>query len=67
MALAHLGCGDAERALEGLERSFEERDSFLGSLGVEGMFLSLRPHPRFAALMARLRLPPPARVEERPE
>jgi tetratricopeptide (TPR) repeat protein len=60
LALAHLGCGDHEPSLDLLEKSYEERDGFLNSIGVDSMFLALRGEPRFVALLARLRLPPSA-------
>ena len=60
MALAQLGCGEPEQALLLLEKSYDERDSFLISSPVEGMFLELRGTPRFAALLERLREATPA-------
>jgi tetratricopeptide (TPR) repeat protein len=60
MALAQLGSGEPEQALASLERSYDERDSFLISSPVEGMFLELRGTPRFAALLERLREATPA-------
>jgi serine/threonine-protein kinase len=65
MALAHVGCGDAELALDCLESSYDERDSFLISIGVEAMFLELRESPRFAALLERLGLQPRVTKEMR--
>jgi serine/threonine-protein kinase len=56
MAYVYTGLGEPERALDLLERAFEER---AGSLyGVKGSFLfaSLRSHPRFQALLRKMNL-----------
>ncbi len=56
MAYVYTGLGDADRALECLERAFAER---AGSVyGIKGSFLftALRSHPRFKALLARMNL-----------
>jgi tetratricopeptide (TPR) repeat protein len=56
MAYVYTGLGEPERALDLLERAFEER---AGSLyGVKGSFLftSLRSHPRFEALLGKINL-----------
>jgi serine/threonine-protein kinase len=65
-ALAELGAGDPEQALTWLDRSYDERDSFLVSSPVEAMFLELRGTPRFAALLERLRQPGPAARTKEP-
>jgi eukaryotic-like serine/threonine-protein kinase len=56
LAYIYTGLGEKEKAVDCLERAFEERAG--GIYGVKGSFLfaSLRTHPRFQALMARLRL-----------
>jgi len=56
MAYVYTGLGDADRAMDALERSYAER---AGSIyGIKGSFLftSLRAHPRFKALLARMNL-----------
>ena len=56
MAYVYTGLGEDETAIEWLERAFEER---AGSVyGVKGSFLftSLRAHPRFRALLAKMNL-----------
>jgi serine/threonine-protein kinase len=56
MAYVFVGLGDDDRALDLLERAYEER---AGSVyGVKGSFLfaSLRSHPRFQALLRRMNL-----------
>ena len=56
MAYIFTGLGEDETAIEWLERAYDER---AGSVyGVKGSFLftSLREHPRFRALLARMNL-----------
>ncbi len=56
MAYVYTGLGEDETAIGWLERAYEER---AGSVyGVKGSFLftSLRGHPRFRALLARMNL-----------
>jgi serine/threonine protein kinase/tetratricopeptide (TPR) repeat protein len=56
MAYVHTGLGDQERAMDYLERAFEER---AGSVyGIKGSFLftSLHGHPRFIALLRKMNL-----------
>ncbi|MGE5715684.1 MAG: tetratricopeptide repeat protein, partial [Acidobacteriota bacterium] len=57
-ALCCLGLGDLERALEWLERGYEQRDSLLPYLRVIRAFRPLDPDPRFQDLLRRLGLPP---------
>jgi serine/threonine-protein kinase len=56
LAYVHAGLGDSERALECLERAFDERSGAI--YGLKGSFLlaSLHSHPRFVELLRRLRL-----------
>ena len=53
--LIHLGLGDHGRALEDLERAYEERSWQLVWLG-HPLYEPLRPNPRFRALLARVGL-----------
>ena len=56
MAYVYTGLGDDDTAIEYLERAYEERG---GSVyGVKGSFLftTLRSHPRFRALLAKMNL-----------
>jgi serine/threonine-protein kinase len=56
MAYVYTGLGEQDRAMDFLERAYEER---AGSVyGIKGSFLftSLRAHPRFKALLARMHL-----------
>jgi serine/threonine-protein kinase len=56
MAYVHTGLGQGEQALDWLERAYEERAG--GIWGMKGSFLfrSLRPHPRFQALLRKMNL-----------
>jgi len=54
----YLGLGDHERALEWLEKGFEQRDSYLPHLRVNRAFRPLDPDPRFQDLQRRLGLLP---------
>ena len=56
MAYVYTGLGEADRAMDFLERAYEERS---GSVyGIKGSFLftSLHSHPRFKALLAKMNL-----------
>ncbi len=56
MAYVYTGLGEDDTAIGCLERAYEERG---GSVyGVKGSFLftTLRPHPRFRALLAKMNL-----------
>jgi hypothetical protein len=56
LAYVLTGLGEHERALDYLERAWEERAGAL--FGVKGSFLfrPLRHHPRFQALLRRMNL-----------
>lgn len=56
MAYIYTGLREWDRALDLLERAYEER---AGSVyGIKGSFLftALKPHPRFRALLAKMNL-----------
>ena len=50
--------GDREAALSALERAAADRSPSLELIKVEPVFASLRGHPRFRAIIARMGLPP---------
>ncbi|MGE5715294.1 MAG: protein kinase domain-containing protein, partial [Acidobacteriota bacterium] len=58
MALCWLGLGDHERALEWLEKGYEQRDSYLPHLRMMRAFRPLDSDPRFQDLLRRLGLLP---------
>lgn len=55
-AYVYTGLGEQDTAMDWLERSYQERAG--GVYGVKGSFLfvSLRPHPRFQALLRKMNL-----------
>jgi TolB-like protein/DNA-binding winged helix-turn-helix (wHTH) protein/Tfp pilus assembly protein PilF len=53
----YLGVGDEERALGELERAYDERSWLVALMKVDPLLDELRPHPRFQALLKRLRFP----------
>ena len=56
MAYVYTGLGEADRAMDFLERAYEER---AGSVyGIKGSFLftSLHSHPRFKTLLSKMNL-----------
>jgi eukaryotic-like serine/threonine-protein kinase len=57
IAQAYMRMGEKEKALEGLEKAYEEHDSGLVSVAVEPLFEPLRTDPRFRDLLRRLKLP----------
>jgi DNA-binding winged helix-turn-helix (wHTH) protein/TolB-like protein/Flp pilus assembly protein TadD len=60
LALVHAGLGQTAAALHALERAYALRDARLAFLQVDHRFAPLRGEPRFAALVAKMRLDPRA-------
>jgi hypothetical protein len=58
IASVHAGLGDKQIALDWLEKAREERDAALCRLKVDPRFDSLRPDPRFQALLRQIGLGP---------
>jgi len=56
-ALLYAHAGEKGRALEWLEKAYEEHEPFLVYLGVDLQWDSLRDNPRFKALLQRLNFP----------
>jgi serine/threonine protein kinase/tetratricopeptide (TPR) repeat protein len=56
-AYVHAGLGEADAAIDCLERAFEHRSGAI--YGIKGSFLfrNLRAHPRFESLLRRMNLP----------
>jgi TolB-like protein/Flp pilus assembly protein TadD len=59
IALVHAGLGDSDRALESLERAYEERSSWMIFLGVAPEFDRLHGDRRFVKLLQRMGIPRP--------
>jgi eukaryotic-like serine/threonine-protein kinase len=55
----YVGLGDADRAMEYLEKSYEEHSHWLMYLHMDPGMDSLRPHPRLQDLLRRVGLPLP--------
>lgn len=56
LAFVYTGLGEAERALDLLERAFDERTGALYAIKGSLLFAPLRPHPRFQALLRKMNL-----------
>lgn len=54
-ALVHLGLGEHEATLNWLERAYDDGSGWLPFLAAEPEFAPLRTHPRFVALLNRVR------------
>jgi len=52
-----IGLGDADGALDWMERAYDDRRGWMVYLNVNPILDPLRGHPRFAALVERMRLP----------
>jgi hypothetical protein len=57
LAAVYLYAGDRDRALEWLEKSYEERDPNLPFIGRGPKWDPLRSDPRFQDLLRRIGLP----------
>jgi hypothetical protein len=55
-ALLSLGLGEKEKALDWIEKAFEDRPSLLPYLGVDPLWDELRESPRFRSFLKRLGL-----------
>jgi tetratricopeptide (TPR) repeat protein len=55
-ALVHSGLGNVDLALDWLEKAFDAHEGTAALLGVDPCYDRYRSHPRFAALLRRLRL-----------
>jgi hypothetical protein len=54
-----LGMGRLDDALDYYERAFDEGNAFLQRIGTSPEFDQLHDHPRFQALLRRMKLPLP--------
>ena len=56
-ALAHVGAGEPEKAIDALEAAYRSREWYLCVLKTEPVFDPLRGNPRFEDLLRQLNLP----------
>jgi serine/threonine protein kinase/tetratricopeptide (TPR) repeat protein len=57
IAFIYIGLGEKEKALDWLEKTYEEREAWLDLLKVEPIYDSLRSDPRFQDLIRRMNYP----------
>jgi TolB-like protein/Tfp pilus assembly protein PilF len=57
IACIYIGLGEKDKAFEWLEKSYEQRDSWLIQIKVDPMYNSLRSDPRFQDLLERMNFP----------
>ena len=57
MASIHNALGRTDKALDLLERAYEERDVRFAFIKVDNRWNNLRTHPRFVALVEKMRFP----------
>jgi len=57
MAMVHAAKGDRTRALDLLEKAYDEHDFAITQIGIAPWFKTLKDDPRFVKLIARLGLP----------
>ena len=55
LAILYVGLGDKDRALEQLNKSYEDRAGFIIYLNVEPLFDPLRADPRFSELVRKMK------------
>jgi serine/threonine protein kinase/Flp pilus assembly protein TadD len=55
-SLVNIGLGDKDRALEWLERAYDEKESMLAAIKIWPPFDTLRQESRFKALLKKLKL-----------
>jgi len=55
-AIVQRGLGDDKRALDSIEKAFEDRPSLMPYLAIDPVWEGLRGNPRFQAVLAKLKL-----------
>ncbi len=56
MAYVYTGLGEADQAMDFLERAYEERAGYVHGIKGSFLFTSLHSHPRFQALLRKMNL-----------
>jgi serine/threonine protein kinase/Tfp pilus assembly protein PilF len=59
LAYVYTGLGELERAMDWLERAYQERAGGIYGIRASFLFTALRGHPRFAALLRKMNLADP--------
>lgn len=59
IAMIHSALGDADQAMNWLERAYDERSDWVSSIAVQPVFRPLASNVRFSQLLNRLHLPKP--------
>jgi adenylate cyclase len=57
-ATIYLGLGEKEKALDWLEKAYEQRDSACWYLKIDQIYDSVRNEPRFQAILKKMNFPP---------
>jgi len=57
LAYLHIALGQKDKAIQLLQKGFEERDVYMESLQVEPIFDPLRSDPRFQSLLDKMKFP----------
>jgi tetratricopeptide (TPR) repeat protein len=57
-AIVYLGLGENEKAIDWLEKAYEERSTWIGWLKIQPMLDPLRSNPRFQMLYKKMNFPP---------
>ena len=57
LAVLYTGLGEKDRAIEQLNKAYDDRAGWIINLKVEPLFDPLRSDPRFADLLRRMKLP----------
>jgi hypothetical protein len=65
LAVAYIGLGETDRAIEALHRAIDERDIFMPEIFFDPLLDPLRGDPRFARVVQRMGLAEPTMRGER--
>jgi serine/threonine-protein kinase len=56
-AILYMALGETDKALDWLEKAYEQREGWLVTLKVEPMYDPLRSEPRFQAILEKMNFP----------
>jgi len=57
LAILYVRVGDREKAIQALEKGYDERQLHMTEIGIEPTFDALKPEPRFQDLLRRIGVP----------